>query len=70
MDSAPGPDAPIEQRVLHALRENVTPASPTELAATLGVAEKTLQRLLGKMAREGSVRRAGGGRFTTSRHYR
>ena len=56
--------------MLHALRVRVTPALPDELAETLGVPLKTLQRLLGKMARDGSVRRAGGGRFTTSRHHR
>ena len=70
MDAAPGPDAPLEERVLHALRAHVTPILPSDLATSLAVPERALKRLLGKMARDGSVRRAGGGRFTTSRHYR
>ncbi len=69
MDTAPSPDAPLPERVLRALRAHVTPVLADELAAELGVPQKALARLLGKMAREGSVRRAGGGRFTASRHW-
>ena len=61
--------APIQERVLSALKDHITPALPGELATKLGAEEKTLKRLLGKMTRDGSVRRAGGGRFTVSRHY-
>ena len=59
-----------EDRVLRYLREHVTPALPEEMAPAVGLEVKPLKRLLGKMAREGTVRRAGGGRFTTSRFRR
>ena len=70
METAPPADAPLSERVLFALRAHVTPALPADLATALDVDVKTLQRLLGKLARDGAVRRAGGGRFTLSRHRR
>jgi len=59
-----------EDRVLRYLRAHITPALPEEMSPAIGVELKPLKRLLGKMARQGTVRRSGGGRFTTSRFRR
>jgi len=59
-----------EDRVLRYLRKNITPALPEDMSPAIGIEVKPLKRLLGKMAREGTVRRSGGGRFTTSRFRR
>ena len=67
---APPPAAPLPERVLHALRVHVTPALPAELAGVLGIPEPALRRLLGDLVRRRLARRAGGGRYTTSRHQR
>lgn len=70
---APAADAQAgkpENRVLRYLRKNITPALPEEMSPAVGIELKPLKRLLGKMAREGTVRRSGGGRFTTSRFRR
>ena len=42
METVPGPDAPLEERVLHALRTRVTPTLPQDLAETL----RTCQALI------------------------
>ena len=59
-----------ENRILRHLRSHITPALPEEMAPAIGLELKPLKRLLGKMTREGTVRRSGGGRFTTSRFRR
>ena len=59
-----------EARVLRFLRAKITPALTEDIAAAVGIEVKPLKRLLGKMAREGIVRRSGGGRFTASRFRR
>jgi hypothetical protein len=59
-----------EARVLRFLRAKITPSLPDDIGTAVGIEVKPLKRLLGKMAREGLVRRSGGGRFTTSRFRR
>ncbi len=59
-----------EDRVLRYLRAHIIPSHPDEMAPVIGLRLNPLKRLLGKMVQQGTLRRAGGGRFTTSRFRR
>jgi len=54
--------------VLAALRKLVRPSTPAEVAAVTGLAEPTVRRTLGRLVAVKDARRAGGGRFTASKH--
>ena len=54
--------------VLAALRKLVLPATPAEVAAATGLSEAMVQRTLGRLGAVKDARKAGGGRFTASRH--
>jgi DNA-binding IclR family transcriptional regulator len=54
--------------VLAALRKLVRPSTPGEIAAATGLAEPTVRRTLGRLVAVKDARRAGGGRFTASKH--
>ena len=54
--------------VLAALAKNIHPSSPEELAAATGLTEPTVRRTLGRLVAKREARRAGGNRFTASRH--
>ena len=66
-DAAPAPGDPAAA-VMAALVRLAKPASPEEVAEATGLKESTVRRTLGRLVAEREARRAGGGRFTASRH--
>lgn len=69
-DEAPEPADPREPAavVMDALRRLTKPSSPEEIAEATGLKVATVRRTLGRLVAEREARKAGGGRFTTSRH--
>ena len=53
---------------MDALRRLTKPSSPEEIAEATGLKVATVRRTLGRLVAEREARKAGGGRFTTSRH--
>jgi DNA-binding IclR family transcriptional regulator len=68
-DVRPVPRDPVAA-VRDALSRRTSPALPEEIAAETGLPEKTVRRTLGKLVADRDARRAGGGRYTASRHPR
>lgn len=56
------------ERVMAALVKLARPSSPAEIAAATGLPEKTVRRTLGRLVSVKDAKRAGGDRFTASKH--
>jgi DNA-binding IclR family transcriptional regulator len=54
--------------VLAALRRLARPSTPAEIAEATGLSEPTVRRTLGRLVAVRDARRAGGDRFTASKH--
>lgn len=54
--------------VMAALVKLARPSTPGEIAAATGLPEKTVRRTLGRLVSVKDAKRAGGDRFTASKH--
>jgi DNA-binding IclR family transcriptional regulator len=66
--SVPGNAKDPSAGVMAALRKIGRPALPEEVAAATGLNEASVRRTLGRLVAMKDARRAGGGRFTVSKH--